>query len=1030
MNNNLFRRSVLLACIGLLTVSGVAFAQVGATLGPSLTDLSQYPLPTATPSSTGSLPVLPTLNPPLTGLSQYPFPTTLPSTGSLPALPSLNPPVSDASGTPEYNPSAPPSFDISTSSLPTPPSSLTGQYNSQYATPTLGLSPSPPLSPGPAGSSCPSINGSLSVGSSGGNVTSLQDFLISLGLLPSDDNTGYFGNLTSSALASWQSQNNIPALGIVGPLTRAALGNCGTSNGSSSGQGGSQSTYFTAKPTSGDAPLTVTFTPNSSVTGYYAVNFGDGSSLTMQQGPITHTYAATSTFTATFMSDAACLHSSPVCQIGQQSYGSVSITTNGNVNVTDPGGVVFNASPTSGPAPLSVTFTVNESDELQHGDSYVVDYGDGNRDTMTANGSNSYTAAHSYTSDGTFTAKLYVEQNICGGVQTSACTSDLQVGSASVAVAEGGSGNGGGNATTTIVSAIPPAGTSATLENFWNGTANFEQIRRISADDTSHNGLRGIIALNGVWYQFAEQSAPAADTSYTGTRDVVLKSTDQGATWSAPQVIATPTSGTPWATDASDGGTPYYDASTDTWHYLFQCASQSGGWQICDASRNSADPMGPWNVELSLTNSQFDSLAGSTAWDGIGLPNIVEKDGSDYYATFWNWQDGYNNAQFIAGTSDFKNWSVNPTPIWTSANCDSWSAPNGTWGTNSSGGGWFNAINDGKYYYAAVWCTYGNVSGDDFVGTVGLARTTNLWNPPSWQTLPEGAQLFNTQQPPASGANGSYWTAPGYPMLFQDGNSTYFVSNQLMDTGDADDNTYDDGEYWFKLVAGGPIALYTFDAGTPNRHYYFSEAVSRDDLEAAVSNVTWEMPGLGMNGANSVVTLPKAQILQRSAPWTIEAGFTLTANVPSTQQSEFIAGDLTTSWLELYGGNKLCAWARTSSGPQLTCDQTPLSLNTPYTVDLVDTGSQLLLVVNSSLAGSESVSGVPAFTQISAGSAGPSSGYYYDWTGTLSKLAVYDYAIWKTESSMASSNDNAAQLASALTALRGALQNFVQMVER
>lgn len=62
----------------------------------------------------------------------------------------------------------------------------------------------------------------LSLGSTGDEVTKLQERLASLGLF-SVEPTGYFGPITEAAVKKFQEQNGIEVVGIVGPKTRAAL---------------------------------------------------------------------------------------------------------------------------------------------------------------------------------------------------------------------------------------------------------------------------------------------------------------------------------------------------------------------------------------------------------------------------------------------------------------------------------------------------------------------------------------------------------------------------------------------------------------------------------------------------------------------------------------------------------------------------------------------------------------------------------------------------------------------------------------
>ncbi len=71
-----------------------------------------------------------------------------------------------------------------------------------------------------------SLTSDLTVGSTGAEVVTLQSFLESKGFLvmPAGVAKGYFGSLTKSALARYQSSKGItPAVGYFGPITRAAV---------------------------------------------------------------------------------------------------------------------------------------------------------------------------------------------------------------------------------------------------------------------------------------------------------------------------------------------------------------------------------------------------------------------------------------------------------------------------------------------------------------------------------------------------------------------------------------------------------------------------------------------------------------------------------------------------------------------------------------------------------------------------------------------------------------------------------------
>jgi len=73
----------------------------------------------------------------------------------------------------------------------------------------------------------------LSVGSTGADVTALQNFLIANGFsIPSISSgaaqPGYFGSQTQAAVKAYQTQHGIPSTGFVGPLTVASLNKGGT----------------------------------------------------------------------------------------------------------------------------------------------------------------------------------------------------------------------------------------------------------------------------------------------------------------------------------------------------------------------------------------------------------------------------------------------------------------------------------------------------------------------------------------------------------------------------------------------------------------------------------------------------------------------------------------------------------------------------------------------------------------------------------------------------------------------------------
>ena len=142
---------------------------------------------------------------------------------------------------------------------------------------------------------------------------------------------------------------------------------------------------FTGSPTSGDTPLTVNFTDQSTgdVTAW-SWDFGDGATSS-QQNP-SHEYTAAGTYTVTLTASNSC--------------DSDTRTRTDYITVTEPSGnppvADFVGDPTSGDAPLTVNFTDQSSNNPT---SWSWDFGDGGTSTVQ-------NPAHEYTTAGTYTVSL------------------------------------------------------------------------------------------------------------------------------------------------------------------------------------------------------------------------------------------------------------------------------------------------------------------------------------------------------------------------------------------------------------------------------------------------------------------------------------------------------------------------------------------------------------------------------------------------------------------------------------------------
>ena len=209
-----------------------------------------------------------------------------------------------------------------------------------------------------------------------------------------------------------------------GPVLPAGDGGGG---GGSSGGSGNQPPVvtFTATPDSGPAPLTVNFdsTDSYDADGWFSSrwwNFGDGNSTWGKK--VSHTYNQTGAYTVTLTG---------TDNKGAVDEASTTIVVGGGGSTNQPPTASFTASPTSGTAPLSVSFNSSGSSDP---DGNIVSrswsFGDG------TNGSGS-SPSHTYSDAGSYTVRLTVTDDD-GATDTSSRT-------ISVSSNGGGSGSGGGS---------------------------------------------------------------------------------------------------------------------------------------------------------------------------------------------------------------------------------------------------------------------------------------------------------------------------------------------------------------------------------------------------------------------------------------------------------------------------------------------------------------------------------------------------------------------------------------------------------
>ena len=138
---------------------------------------------------------------------------------------------------------------------------------------------------------------------------------------------------------------------------------------------------FTGSPTSGNAPLAVTFTDTStgSITNWFW-NFGDGNTTNLSTAGVLYTYGTAGVYTVT--------------EIVSGSGGSSTNTKVGYITASTPPPVAsFSGTPTSGTEPLTVNFTDASTGNITN---WFWDFGNGNTTNFTAstNPSQTYTSRY------------------------------------------------------------------------------------------------------------------------------------------------------------------------------------------------------------------------------------------------------------------------------------------------------------------------------------------------------------------------------------------------------------------------------------------------------------------------------------------------------------------------------------------------------------------------------------------------------------------------------------------------------------
>ena len=207
------------------------------------------------------------------------------------------------------------------------------------------------------------------------------------------------GSMTHIYTSAGTYQANVTAGGM--PLGTATIAVGATST---PGMVTPSSSALNVTPTSGAAPLAVNFSANNLKSDHvYSIDTGDGSVSTLQlmcsatypytcRTTLNHTYQNTGTYTAKLLSGMTLMGSATVSVFAVSPAGSFT---------TYPAAATLSYAPTSGAAPLTVTFSWTGGGTSAVG----FDFGDGSRGACADSCATGH-ISHTYASPGTYSAKF------------------------------------------------------------------------------------------------------------------------------------------------------------------------------------------------------------------------------------------------------------------------------------------------------------------------------------------------------------------------------------------------------------------------------------------------------------------------------------------------------------------------------------------------------------------------------------------------------------------------------------------------
>lgn len=343
------------------------------------------------------------------------------------------------------------------------------------------------------------------------------------------------------------------------------------------------------------------------------------------------------------------------------------------------------------------------------------------------------------------------------------------------------------------------AQTPASMADYWAGNAEWKLVRQmdpIVGGVSDNGGAKTVRVSVDAWYLFSPYANQSACTRENilklGIR--VFKSTDQGATWSAPADAISLGAQAASDCEATDGDA-IYDASANKWRMIYQCLSENPteGWQVCYAERLGADPMGTftpvaanpvvrsgtlWQQICASPTSRCRVLSDNRPVLDEGTLKISHFDGTYFWVTFHGFvpdtaslpSRGFRG---VAKTADFVTWIAGNvsqgTPddaMLSLEDANQWRENWNTGGPIGPGDG--SIIQDGGYFYQTVEVPDLNLGCRDGQNwNVGIYRADSLAKKTGqWEGLPAGNPIFYSGKPVNGGTN--IGCAIQYAQIFKD----------------------------------------------------------------------------------------------------------------------------------------------------------------------------------------------------------------------------------------------------------------------